>query len=205
LHSSSSIALFLPCFNNLYSLCSDDEEPPAYAAAAPPTSSAAIDEPVEPYVAPRATRSSVKKVPQAQARNLKRAKKAKETDVSLEAHASTVSSDDVSNSSSLAFFLYTPSLTRSFAQALMKRFIALGTECAGYLKVAKASEGTILMSSQYFSSMLYLCYLSDSFSSSFVAALATANARIASLEAELSASQKAYDVAAAAKANAEKS
>jgi hypothetical protein len=38
-----------------------------------------------------------------------------------------------------------------------------------------------------------------------VAALAMANARIASLEAELSASQKAYDVATAAKANAEKS
>jgi chromosome segregation ATPase len=47
-------------------------------------------------------------------------------------------------------------------------------------------------------------YLSDSFLSSFVAALATANARIASLEAELNASRKAYDVAAAAKANAEK-
>jgi hypothetical protein len=41
--------------------------------------------------------------------------------------------------------------------------------------------------------------------SSFVAALAIANARIASLEAELNASRKAYDVAAAAKANAEKS
>jgi hypothetical protein len=25
----------------------------------------------------------------------------------------------------------------------MKKFVALGTECAGYLKVAKASEGTI--------------------------------------------------------------
>jgi hypothetical protein len=53
--------------------------------------------------------------------------------------------------------------------------------------------------------VLILCCLSDSLSSSSVAALATANARIASLEAELSASQKAYDVAAAAKANAEKS
>jgi hypothetical protein len=53
--------------------------------------------------------------------------------------------------------------------------------------------------------MLILCRLSDFLSSSSVAALATANARIASLEAELSASQKAYDVAAAAKANAEKS
>jgi hypothetical protein len=41
--------------------------------------------------------------------------------------------------------------------------------------------------------------------SSFAAALAMANARIASLEAELRVSQKAYDAAAAAKANAEKS
>jgi hypothetical protein len=50
-----------------------------------------------------------------------------------------------------------------------------------------------------------LCYLSDFLSSSIVAALATANAWIASLEAELRASQKAYDAAATAKANAEKS
>jgi hypothetical protein len=104
----------MPYFYNLYSSCSDDEEPPTYAMAIPPTSPAATDEPIEPYIAPRTTRSSVKKVPQAQARNLKRAKKAKETDVSLEAHASTVSSDDVSNSSFLAFFSYTPFLTRSF-------------------------------------------------------------------------------------------
>jgi hypothetical protein len=53
--------------------------------------------------------------------------------------------------------------------------------------------------------MLILCCLSDFLSSFSVATLATANARIASLEAELSASQKAYDVAAAAKASAEKS
>jgi hypothetical protein len=145
----------LPYFHNLLLSCSDDEEPPTYATAAPPTSPAATDEPAKPDVAPRTTRSSVKKVPQAQARNLKRAKKAKETDVSLEAHASTVSSDDVSNSSLLAFFSYTPSLTHSFPQALVKRFIDLGTECAGYLKVAKASEGATLTSSHYFSSALY--------------------------------------------------
>jgi hypothetical protein len=42
-------------------------------------------------------------------------------------------------------------------------------------------------------------------SSSFAAALATVNARIASLEAELNASRKAYDVVAAARASAEKS
>jgi hypothetical protein len=50
-----------------------------------------------------------------------------------------------------------------------------------------------------------LCYFSDFLSSSILAALATANARIASLEAELRASQKAYDAATTAKANAEKS
>jgi hypothetical protein len=53
--------------------------------------------------------------------------------------------------------------------------------------------------------MLILCCLPDFLYSSSVAALATANARIASLEAELSASQKAYDVAAAAIASDEKS
>jgi hypothetical protein len=96
-------------------------------------------------------------------------------------------------------------LHASFSEALLQRFVALGTECAEYLKVTKASEGTLLTSSHYFSSVLILCCLSDSLSSSSVVALAIANARIASLEAELSASQKAYDVAAAAKANAEKS
>jgi hypothetical protein len=38
----------------------------------------------------------------------------------------------------------------------LKRFVALDTECAEYLKVAKAFEGTILTSSHYFSSVLYL-------------------------------------------------
>jgi hypothetical protein len=131
-------------------LFSDDEEPPT---AAPTTSPAATDEPIEPDAAPRATRASVKKVPQA--RYPKCSKKAKEADVSLEAHASVVSPDDVSNSSLLAFHSYTPALTHSFSQALLKRFVALGTECAEYLKVAKASEGTILMSNHHSSSALY--------------------------------------------------
>jgi hypothetical protein len=133
--------------------CSDDEEPPAYARAASP---AAPDEPMEPDVAPRTTRASVKKISQTQARNQKCAKKAKGADVSLEAHVSTVSSDDVSDSSLAAFLLYTLSLTCSFLQALVKRFIDLGTECAGYLKVAKASEGAILMFRHYFSFVLCL-------------------------------------------------
>jgi hypothetical protein len=158
LSSNSSAAFALPCFHDLYSECSDDEDPPIDTAAAPPTSPTTIDEPAEPAVAPRATRSTVKKVSQAQARNLKRAKKAKEPDVSLEAHASTVSPNDVSDSSLFPFLAYAPTLTHSFFQALLKRFVDLGTECAGYLKVAKASESTILMSSHYFSSMLYLCY-----------------------------------------------
>jgi hypothetical protein len=86
-------------------------------------------------------------------------------------------------------FLHAP-----FSQALLQRFVDLGTECAEYLKVAKASEGILLTSSHYFSYVLILCCLSESLSSSSVAALVTANARIASLEAELSASRKAYDV-----------
>jgi hypothetical protein len=55
--------------------------------------------------------------------------------------------------------------------------------------------------------MLISCCLFDflSFFCWTAAALASANARIASLEAELSASWKAYDVATAAKASAEKS
>jgi hypothetical protein len=56
-----------------------------------------------------------------------------------------------------------------------------------------------------FPARLSFACLFDFLCSSAVAALATANARITSLEAELSASQKAYDIAAAAKANAEKS
>jgi hypothetical protein len=98
------------------------------------------------------------------------------------------------------------SLTCSFLQALVKRFIDLGTECAGYLKVAKASEGAILMLSHYLPFVLlsYPVCLTP-FLFSFVENLATANARIASLEAELKASQKAYDAATAAKAIAEKS
>jgi hypothetical protein len=148
--------LFLPLAYNLYFSCSDDEEPPTCATAVPPPSPVAIDEPAEPYVAPRTTRASVKKVSQTQARNLKRAKKTKEAEVSLEAHASTVSSDDVSDSLFPSFLSCTSILTLFFYQALVKRFVALGTECAGYLKVAKASEGIILIFNHYFPSALCL-------------------------------------------------
>jgi hypothetical protein len=79
---------------------------------------AAADEPAEPDVAPRATRASVKKVPQAQ--NLKHSKKVKETDISLEAHASTVSPDDVSNFSLPIFLAYTCALTRFVLLGIIK-------------------------------------------------------------------------------------
>jgi hypothetical protein len=99
---------FLSCFYNLLLSCSDDEEPPAYATTAPSTSPAATDEPAEPTITVRTTRSTIKKVSQTQARNAKRAKKVKETDVSLEAHASIVSSDEVSDSLFYLFPFYTP-------------------------------------------------------------------------------------------------
>jgi hypothetical protein len=124
--------------------CSDDEELPAHATTAPSTSLAAADEPAEPAASVRATRSAVKKVSQTQARITRRVKKAKGTDISLEAHTSTVPSDDVSDSSLFASFSYSPSLTYFFLQVLMQKFVALGTECANYLKVAKASEGKTL-------------------------------------------------------------
>jgi hypothetical protein len=79
----------------LFSFCRDDKEPPKDATAAPSTSPATADDPVEQEVAPRVTRASVKKIPMTQ--NLKRSKKAKEPDVSLEAHASMISPSDVSN------------------------------------------------------------------------------------------------------------
>jgi hypothetical protein len=200
--------LFLPLANNLRFSRSDDEEPPTCATAVSPPSPVATDEPVEPYVAPRTTRASVKKVSQTQARALKRTKKTKEVEVSLEAHASTVSSDDVSYPGCFSFlsFHVLLFLHSSFYQALVKRFIALGTECAGYLKVAKASEGAILSLSHYSAFMILPCPAClTSFCLLFVETLATANARVVSLEAELKASQKAYDAATAAKAAAEKS
>jgi hypothetical protein len=83
--------LYIICF----SLCRDDEEPPKDAPAAPSTLPAIVDEPVEQEAASRVTRASLKKIPVTQ--NLKRLTKAKETDVSLEAHASTISPNDVNS------------------------------------------------------------------------------------------------------------
>jgi hypothetical protein len=96
----------------------------------------------------------------------------------------------------------------SFWQILMKKFISLGTEGVEFLKAARASQGNLL--SYVVSSAYLMClslFLYSTFFSFFHAAdaLAAANARIASLEAELEASQKAWDVATAAKATAEKS
>jgi hypothetical protein len=93
------LAFFLLGCIKLVSSCSDDEEPQRDAAAAPSTQAVIADEPfaqeTEPTVqVPRVTRASVKKVPVT--RSTKRSKKSKEADVSLEAHESAVSLDDVS-------------------------------------------------------------------------------------------------------------
>jgi hypothetical protein len=65
-------------------------------------------------------------VPQSQTRNPKRAKKTKEAEVSLEAHVSAVSSDDVSDSFSLLFFLYSHSLIYSFPSGFDEEIRRLG-------------------------------------------------------------------------------
>jgi hypothetical protein len=61
-------------------------------------------EPTEPVAVPRVNRASVKKVPETQSN--KRSKKAKEPDVSLEAHALTGSPDDVSNLLCFPFLVF---------------------------------------------------------------------------------------------------
>jgi hypothetical protein len=89
----------------------------------------------------------------------------------------------------------------------MKKFISLGTECVDFLKAARASQGNLFPCVVSFACLAYFSlFLYSTFSSLFraVDALATANARIASLEAELEASQKTWDIATAAKATAEK-
>jgi hypothetical protein len=88
------LVLFLSCCTQLVSACSDDEEPPKDTTAAPLTPPVADDEPPAQEIALRITRASVKKIPVT--RSLKRSKKAKEANVSLEAHESLVSPQDVS-------------------------------------------------------------------------------------------------------------
>jgi hypothetical protein len=93
------LASFLSGCIKPISSCSDDEEPQRDAAAAPFTQTVIADEhsaqETEPAMqAARATRASVKKVPVT--RSTKRSKKSKEADVSLEAHESAVSLDNVS-------------------------------------------------------------------------------------------------------------
>jgi hypothetical protein len=88
----------------------------------------------------------------------------------------------------------------------MKKFVSLGTECVEFLKAAQASRGELF----YVVSSACLMYLSMVSYSPFLSlfrtadALTAANARVASLEAELNASRKAWDTATAAKATAEK-
>jgi hypothetical protein len=45
----------------------------------------------------------------------------------------------------------------------MKKFVALGTECAKYLKVARASEGGLLVLSFLLCMLLFAFYLTSAF------------------------------------------
>jgi hypothetical protein len=94
------------------------------------------------------------------ARSTKRSKKSKGADISLEPHESRSSPDDVRGDFSLFAFC---SLRDRYAyvlfpwQILMKKFVTLGTECAEYLKAAKASEGSLLSFTLLVSST-FLCF-----------------------------------------------
>jgi hypothetical protein len=81
-------------------LCSDDEDPKRDATTAPSAEDITADEPPMPEVesavkSPKASRAPIKKIPVTQ--STKRSKKLKEADVSLEAHESAGSPDDVRN------------------------------------------------------------------------------------------------------------
>jgi hypothetical protein len=81
-------------------LCSDDESPKRDATTAPSVEDTTADEPPMQEAKPavkslKAPRTSVKKV--LVTRSIKRSKKSKEANVSLEAHESAESPDDVSN------------------------------------------------------------------------------------------------------------
>jgi hypothetical protein len=88
----------------------------------------------------------------------------------------------------------------------MKKFVSLGTECVKFLNTARASQGNLLSLCCVFclSHVSLSVYLFEFSLFHATDALATANARIASLEAEPEASQKTWDIATAAKATAEK-
>jgi hypothetical protein len=126
-------------------LCSDNEDPKRDAATGPSAENITADEPpvqeVEQAVkSPKAPRAPVKKVPVA--RSSKRLKKSKGADISLEAHGPMSSPDDVRGDLSLFAFC---SLRDRYAHVLfpwqifMKKFVTFGTECAEYLKAARAS------------------------------------------------------------------
>jgi hypothetical protein len=90
----------------------------------------------------------------------------------------------------------------------MKKFVSLGTECVEFLKAARASQGKLLcyvVSSDCLVCLSLILYLTLFSLFHTADALLMDNARITSLEAELEASQRAWDIATAAKAAAEKS
>jgi hypothetical protein len=144
-------------------LCSDDEDPKRDAAVAPSAENINADgfpaQEVEPAAkSPKAPRTSVKKV--LVARGTKRLKKSKETDIFLEPHQSRSSPDDVHGGFSLFAFcsLHDPYAYVLFPwHILMKKFITLGTDCAEYLKSAKASEGSLFPLTLLISST-FLCF-----------------------------------------------
>jgi hypothetical protein len=79
-------------------LCSDDEDPKRDATTAPSAEDITADEPpmpeAEPAVkSPEASRAPIKKIPVS--RSTKQSKKSKKADVSLEAHESADSPDNV--------------------------------------------------------------------------------------------------------------
>jgi hypothetical protein len=139
------LLFFFKLCETRFLIYSEDEETQLDAPASPSRQTAIPDEASVPETelpaeVPRVTRSAIKKVPVS--RSTKRSKKSKEADVSLEVHEPSSFSDNVSDRILEDFsFLFACAYLFLFYQALMKKFVALGTECTQYWRVAKASEG----------------------------------------------------------------
>jgi hypothetical protein len=87
----------------------------------------------------------------------------------------------------------------------MKKFVSLGTECVEFLKVARASHGKLFAILFFHLPNFAPLWLFIELSFPFLCCRCFVGGQCSSLEAELEAFRKAWDVAAAAKTTAEKS
>jgi hypothetical protein len=141
----------------------------------------------------------------------KRPKRVATMKTSLEAHRPTTSSDNVCFVFSFDSFFFSTSFSYCFLlQILMQKFLYLGDECVKIQETADASQGMLATLCEFFLSCICFFRLPLAIEHLLplfhfvIAALTLAHARISALEAELKASQQAWESATAAKVSTER-